>query len=522
MAEQRTYDALLGVTIGSYRPEQLLGQSKYGPILLARSLENGMPYIMRFLAPPAELAAEARIVYLGLFQQEASRVAMLQHPHILPLHDYGNYHGMPYLVLPNYPTRTLRNQLAKYGPPDALTISRMLDQIAAALAFAHQHAVLHRNLSTESILLDRREKLATTGQEQHGTASNNILVADFGIMRMLELSRQDGQTYRRYGSSESSAPEQIAGMADRPVDTSTDVYALGAVAYRLLTGNPVFTGKTREDIFLQHVQAPVPPLNTLLAGKLLASDPDVMVRMSSLLAKAMAKDPVHRFQHPEELANAFHTLVAPNDMSRKAFVIAVPQPVQPVQNIPAAIPAAPLMLLPRQRQLRRRRINRRTFIAVGGGTVAVAAIAILLGSHYLSGAAGSTVASTGSTGSSTSTPSSTRGAGSTPAPGHSGTVIAHTTDVPLNSAKTFPIANSSNPGILVHLSDNRFVAFNSTCTHAGCAVAYSQQDKLLECPCHQAAFDPAKSAAVVQGPAPTPLAAIAITVNTDGTITTNG
>lgn len=526
MAEQRTYDTLLDMTIGNYRPEQLLGQSKYGPIFLARSVESGTQYIMRFLAPPADLVAEARIVYLGLFQQEANRVAMLQHPHILPLHDYGNFQGMPYLVLPNYPTRTLRNQLAKYGPLDALTASRTLDQIAAALEFAHQHAVLHRNLSTESILLDRREKLSMSGQEQHGTVSNSILVTDFSIMRMLELSRQDGQASRIYGSSESIAPEQILGSTDKPVDTSTDVYALGAVMYRMLTGHPVFTGKSREDILQQHVQAPVPPLNVLEPGKLNANDPNFLARMSGLLAKAMAKDPVYRFQHPGELANAFHALAAPNDTTRKAFAIAVPQPVQSVQNVVAVNPAAPIIPLSRRHQLRRRRINRRNFIAIGGGTVAVAAIAILLGSHYLSPA----VSPTGNTGSATTGSTSPAGSGrstpsgkggSTPAPTHSGTVIARTTDVPLNSAKTFPIANSSNPGILVHLSNNRFVAFNSTCTHAGCAVVYSQQDKLLECPCHQATFDPANNAAVVQGPATTPLAPIAVTVNADGTITTH-
>ena len=448
--------------------------------------------------------------------------------------DYGNYHGMPYLVQPNIASRTLRDQLAKHGPPDVLTVSRTLDQIAAALEYAHQHAVLHRNLSTSSILLDRRP---LAERAQSGTAENTILVTDFGIMRMLELSRQDpqamsasngqgeqvGQAYRLYASSESIAPEQVLGSSSMTIDTSTDVYALGAVVYHMLTGHAVFSGPKREDILRQHVQAPIPPLDAPQLARLVASSPDVQARMTKLLTQAMAKDPAQRFQHPGELADAFHALVAPSDTARKAFAAAVPPPVQ---RVPVVGPAAPFAPLPARHQLSRRRISRRNVLIVGGSTVAVAAIAILLGSHYLSGstspgvATGGTNAPTGAPTSGGSTPSGSRG--STPAPGHTGTVIAHTSDVPLNSAKTFPNGNNPNPGVLIHLSNNRFVAFDSTCTHQGCPVAYAAQNKLLVCPCHQAEFDPANSAAVVQGPATTPLAAIHITVNADGTITTNG
>jgi serine/threonine protein kinase len=524
MIEHSSYNKMVGSTLANYRLEQLIERNKMGPVFLARSIstspqplgcDQSGPYAqhtttmyrVRVLDVAADLTAEERIIYLGRFQQEANQVAALQHPAILPLLDYGNYQGMPYLVMPHMPTmRSLHDQLAQYGPSNFILASRCIDQIAAALEYAHQRAVLHRNLTANSIFIE------TTALSH----MPKLIIADFGVLRMLELSKQDGQrSFLTYGSSEVSTPEQLLG---NPVDASIDIYALGATLYRMLTGHRVFTAYTQEEIVAQHLHASVPSLTIWRK--------DLPTNLDSIVSTAMAKEPVKRFRRPTALANAYHEVVAPNDTARPPLSVTPPsvgtrfiashgEARERAQSDPYARPA-------RQKQISRRRVL--FYIVAGGGAAAAVTTVALFGNYFLSGrSTSSTIATSANTpvantGGSTSTTTSNQQPQQTPQT-HTTTILAHTSDIPPNSAKTFAIANSANPGLLIHLSDNNFVAFNSTCTHAGCAVHYNAQDKLLECPCHGASFDPAKKAAVVQGPAQTPLAPINITVNTDGTIT---
>lgn len=486
MVETSAFDRLVGARLGNYCLEELIEQNEASSVFKAHTSVAGALFRLRVLAVPPDLTQEERIVYLGRFQQAANQVASLQHVYILPLIDYAMHsaasepHGTswPYLVSPHLPVKPLSSHITQKGPLNAILASRYVDQIAAALEYAHQQAVLHCNLTTNCIFINQ---------------DGNLLVADFGVIRMLDSKKSV------YGINEASAPapEQMHGQT---VDTYTDVYALGAVLYRMLTGHRVFRGSTRDELIQLHLQAPIPSLTQWRS--------DLPKAVDDVIARAMAKEPAQRFLHPGEVANAYHQIVAPHDTQRVPFFVA-PEGVSKSRHYISE------NVMERGNQVEARISRRRalTFIAGGGGVAAAVLAVAVFGRNYLAGNTSPVTTSPA-----TASPATTQVAHTTGAASH-GNVLAHTADLPSNSAVTFPISGQSNPGVIVHLADGRFLAFDSTCTHAGCAVAYSPQDKLLECPCHGAAFDPAKNATVVQGPAQTPLAPLKISVNADGTIT---
>ena len=295
MIEYASPDRLIGARLGNYRLEQFLGQGSWGPAFLARTDAAETTYLLRILSGSTIPGVKDRQTYLERFQHQASQIATLQHPNILPLTDYGNYHGMPYIVSPHIATRSLRTRLAKSGPLDVVTVGRYLDQIAATLEYAHQHGVLHSNLSVDCI------SIRLDGQ---------IVVADFGLVSLLLMDNKEVLRNQLNEWSGTCAPEQLLG---RPVGPRTDVYALGAVLYALLAGSPVFPGNTPEEVAQQHIYAPVPLLSRWRT--------DLPAGLYSIIARALVKDPAQRFHQPGVLANAYHRIVDPHNKSRVPFIV---------------------------------------------------------------------------------------------------------------------------------------------------------------------------------------------------------
>ncbi len=295
MVEYASLDRLIGTRLGNYRLEQSLGQGKWGPVFLARTDTADTAYLLRILAGLTTSGARDRQAYLERFQHQASQIATLQHPNILPLLDYGSYHGMPYLVSPHIAMRSLRTRLAKGVSLDVLTVGRYLDQIAATLDYAHQHGVLHGSLSVDCI------SIRLDGQ---------LVVADFGVVSLLLLDNKELLRDQLDEWSGTCAPEQLLG---KPAGPYTDVYALGSVLYALLTGSPVFPGNTPEEIAQQHLYASVPLLSQWRS--------DLPAGLYSIIARALAKDPAQRFRHPGVLANAYHRIIDPHNRSRVPFIV---------------------------------------------------------------------------------------------------------------------------------------------------------------------------------------------------------
>ena len=376
MIEQFPLAKLSGKTLGMYRLEQLLEQNTLGATFTARTTTAQTIYRIRILRLSSTITQEDRLVFFGHFQRQCSELMQLltdgqqaKHPNLLPLLDYGNTQEplyLPYLVSPYTSMQSLTALLNAHGPIDAQTASRYLDQIAAGLEYAHQHAVWHRGLSTDEVFVSEQGQL---------------VVADLGVMRLLELSRKTSQQPMLYGNGPSAtpAPEQLRGQ---PAQSSTDVYAMGALLYRLLTGHRVYSSQSHDELAEMHLHTPVPSIAKW--RQMSIRQRDITAELDRLIAQAMAKDAHQRMQHPADLANQYAQLVAPNTARQPIVVISSPTiATPPTLPIPSKKSRQAASVPTRKAATQRRNTRRRTLIFIGSGAVVIVGAGAIIAEQLL-------------------------------------------------------------------------------------------------------------------------------------------
>lgn len=258
-----------GTRIGPYQLLEALGRG--GMATVYQAYEPGLDRYVALKVLPAEFLHEPS--FAERFQREARVVARLEHPHIVPVFGFGidEAAGIPWMamrLLPAGSLAALRHEEA-LAPEAALAI---LAQVAEALDYAHAKGVVHRDVKPQNVLLDE---------------SGRAYLADFGIARMVEGSQHLTRTGMICGTPEYMAPEQATGVA---VDHRADIYALGVVAYELLTGRTPFQADTPVAVLLKHVSAPIP----------IPSREAVPLPVLRPLLKCLAKAPADRW--PNALA----------------------------------------------------------------------------------------------------------------------------------------------------------------------------------------------------------------------------
>ena len=210
---------LAGRALGPYRLIQGVGRGGMAEVYLAEDERLQRKVAVKVL--PATLASEG--AFLARFEREAKAAARLQHPNILAVYDYGQQENITYLVMPFIGGGSLAQIIARArGPLPLDKIVKWTGEIGSALKYAHDQGIIHRDVKPGNMLV---------GPDEH------LLLADFGIAKVMDASTALTNTGAAVGSPEYMAPEQASSMAEY----RSDIYALGVVVFQMLTGRVPFT-----------------------------------------------------------------------------------------------------------------------------------------------------------------------------------------------------------------------------------------------------------------------------------------
>ena len=284
-----TIDDLIGSQIDEYLLEVLLGEGGMARVYRGRDVYLQRYAAIKVISPTFRKEKD----YLERFEREALAFARLDHPHIVRLYRYGEFKGMLYMAMQFIEGMDLGNVLQSYRQSDEYIefdeAIRLIGEIGEALDYIHSQGIIHRDVKSSNIMLDKTGKAYLT---------------DFGLVLMTEV----GTRGEIFGSPHYLAPEQAISSA-KAVPQS-DLYSLGVIAYEMFTGQLPFDAEEPLDIAMMHMTQEPPQPRSLRS--------DLSIELESVLLKALAKQPEDRYPSGMQLAAAFReALDLPNIAARK-------------------------------------------------------------------------------------------------------------------------------------------------------------------------------------------------------------
>ena len=310
-------DDLTGQMVGPYRLDGLLGRGAMGAVY--RGHQPALERDVAVKVLPSAMAA--REGYLARFNREAKIAASLEHPHIVPLYDYGTDDGMSYLAMRLLTGGTLAERLnhratTQGSLPSMSETNHLLRQIAAALDYAHRKGVVHRDIKPNNVMFD-----------DEGAA----YVVDFGIARLINVTTSITGEQMVFGTPHYMPPEQ---WRDQELTPETDQYALAVVIFSMVTGQPPFDAPTPHALMYKHFHEDAPLVSSLR--------PDLPPEVNDVLDRALSKTPGERFLTVGEFAQAFDAAIS--DVPARStdfFRFPLPTSANVTQPRLARVPDAP-------------------------------------------------------------------------------------------------------------------------------------------------------------------------------------
>ncbi len=266
---------VLGENVGPYRVTDQLGQGGMATVFKAFHAALDRYVAIKVLHP----AFKEDPHFTSRFQREARVVAMLEHPNIVPVYDYAEHNGHPYLVMKFIEGQTLKARLDQ-GPLTKSKAGKIVDSIGSALTYAHGRGVLHRDIKPSNILL---------------SPDGSIYLADFGLARIAEAGASTLSQDMMLGTPQYISPEQAQGSRD--LDDGTDIYSFGVVLYEIVVGKVPFNADTPFSIIHDHIYTPLPIPRIV--------NPHVPEEVELVLLKSLAKNRKDRFDSVQHQVEAF-------------------------------------------------------------------------------------------------------------------------------------------------------------------------------------------------------------------------